>query len=111
MAKPRRRRKIGSKKRRTRWKIRHKIPLAGLTFKDIFEGRIIPWHGEVFLGPVCCFHPREAQKAINSLINQAAQEGQLGFHLVFKMAKMYLKYSRFRNISIERIYSLAFASQ
>jgi hypothetical protein len=25
MAKPRRRRKIGSKKRRTRWKIRHKI--------------------------------------------------------------------------------------
>ncbi len=83
----------------------------GLLPQEVFEGRLFPWQGTVRLGPVTWFHPREAIEWILKLVIHSQQSGRLGPELVGEFAKMRLKYSRFRNIPMHRIYSFDFKGE
>jgi hypothetical protein len=88
-----------------RWRVAREQPMDAVQAGDAFEGRLIPWRGRVVFGPVFCFHPRQARPHIHQLVRQAEAEGRLGPSLVFSLAEMRLRYSRFRNIAVERIYT------
>jgi hypothetical protein len=90
------------------WRVERSVPMEGLEPGDIFEARLIPWEERVYFGPVFCFHPRNARQRIHALILRAHQDGTLSQDIVFALAKMRLKHSRFRNITIDRIYSETF---
>jgi len=87
-----------------RWRVERDAPRDGLKPGEIFEGRLIPWAGRVELGPVTCWHPREAAGWIHQIVRQAAESGRLGPRLIDELSMMRLKHSRFRNIAISRIY-------
>ena len=87
-----------------RWQVDLEHAMEGLGPGDIFEARLVPGQGRVHFGPVFCFHPRAAGACILALVEQARQEGSLGPELVFDLAEMRLRYSRFRNIAVDRIY-------
>jgi hypothetical protein len=82
------------------WRAERPSTRDGLDLADIFEGRVIPWAGRVILGPTCCFHPREARSCIHQLVQRGS-----GPELVFELAQMRLRHSRFRNFAIRRIYT------
>lgn len=87
-----------------RWRVTQDPPLDGLERGDVLEARLVPWQGTVVFGPVFCFHPRPAKGCIMKLIDAAREEGVLGPDLVFDLAEMRLRYSRFRNIAVDHIY-------
>ena len=88
-----------------RWRVESAAPLAGLEPGDIFEARLIPWEGQVRFGPVFYFHPTAATPAIHTLLDGAAQRGALDDSIICDLAEMRLRYSRFRNIAVDRIYT------
>ena len=88
-----------------RWRVDQEQPMDGLESGDILEGRLVPWQGRVVFGPVFCFHPRPARGCIMKLIEQDRREGALGPDLVFDLAEMRLRFSRFRNIAVDHIYT------
>lgn len=90
-----------------RWQVESAAPLAGLEPGDIFEARLLPWEGGVRFGPIFCFHPRPARAAIHALLDQAAEKGTLDLLLISTLAEMRLRYSRYRNIAVEHIYTEA----
>jgi hypothetical protein len=88
------------------WRVA-KGPLGdGLDVGDLFEARLVPWEGGVRFGPSFFFHPREARRAILEIQDRLRREGRLGLDVTFLVAEMRLRYSRFRNIAVERIYTL-----
>lgn len=87
------------------WGVSVDWPLAGVRPGDICEARLLPWRGQVRLGPVLCFHPREARPCIHQLVRRAEREGGLTAALVHAVAGMRQRYGRFRNIAIEHIYA------
>ena len=88
-----------------RWHVDQDQPMDGLERGDILEARLVPWEGKVVFGPVFCFHPRPARGCIMKLIDSAREEGVPGPDLVFDLAEMRLRYSRFRNIAVDHIYT------
>ncbi len=88
-----------------RWRVESAAPLAGLEPGDIFEARLIPWEGTVRFGPVFYFHPTVATSAIHALLEHAAGDGAIDDSIICDLAEMRLRYSRFRNIAVERIYT------
>ncbi len=98
-----------------RWRVDLESPMTGLEAGEIFEARLIPWQGRILLGPVFCFHPQAAREAILSILDRARQEtagGAPDLSITFSLAEMRLRYSRFRNISVDRIYTTnPFASE
>jgi len=95
-----------------RWCVALDAPMTGIEPGEIFEARLIPWQGEVRLGPLMCYHPRSARETILDILDDARQQGEPGPELADALAEMRLRYSRFRNIAVEHIYSTApFARQ
>lgn len=82
------------------WRVERPSSKDGLDLTDIFEARLIPWEGRVILGPACCFHPREARDCIHQLVQRGSSP-----ELIFELAQMRLRHSRFRNFAIHRIYT------
>lgn len=79
-------------------------PGVGIVRGEIFEARLLPWQGAVALGPQVFYQPREAHDAIHRLIEARGKRGRLDEGLVFELAEMRLRHSRFRNIAVEHIY-------
>lgn len=89
-----------------RWEVACEHPMNGLEAGDIFEARIVPWEGRVVFGPAFLFHPRQARPLILDILRQGEQSGWPSQRLMAVLAEMRLRYSRFRNIAVERIYLL-----
>jgi hypothetical protein len=89
------------------WRVRQEPPLPGVEPDDIFEGRLLPWEGEVRFGQLFCFHPRAARRSILEVVHTLSLRGPLGVEVLNTLAIMRLNHERFRNIAIERIYSLS----
>ena len=94
------------------WRVRQDPPLPGIDADDIFEARLLPWSspsgsGEVRFGPLFCFHPRAARPSILQLLETLEARGPLGPEVLNILAVMRLNHERFRNITIDRIYSLS----
>lgn len=87
-----------------RWRARCERSWAALDPREIFEGRLIPWEGEVVLGPTVLFHPRQAREAVHRLIEVRRNRGQLDREVVFDLAEMRLRFSRLRHIAVEHVY-------
>lgn len=79
-------------------------PGVGIVRGEIFEARLLPWQGAVALGPQVFYQPREAHDAIHRLIELRGKRGRLDEGLVFELAEMRLRHSRFRNIAVDHIY-------
>lgn len=95
-----------------RWRVSVPVALPGTDTGDIFEGRLLPWEGEVRLGPTMLFHPREARGRIHALLAESALAGGRPHPaLVDDLAEMCLRHSRFRNIAVAHIYRLTDASR
>lgn len=77
---------------------------TGLTPAEVLEARLLPWAGEVILGPVALFHPPQAHAAVHALLERRRQEGRLASAVVCELAGMLVLFGRVRNIAVERIY-------
>ena len=88
-----------------RWHVDQERPMDGLERGDILEARLVPWQGRVVFGPVFCFHPHAARGCIMKLIEADREQGGPGPDLVFDLAEMRLRFSRFRNIAVDHIYT------
>jgi hypothetical protein len=88
------------------WRVIQEPPLPGVGVDDIFEGRLIPWKGEVRFGPLFCFHPRAARLSILQVLQELGARGTTPEQVLASLAVMRLNHERFRNIVIDRIYSL-----
>jgi hypothetical protein len=86
------------------WAARWWHPVEGMSQGEIFEARLLPWRGDVVLGPSMLFHPTNARKLIHGLIESWQQSGELAL-AADRLAAMRLRQSRFRNISMENIYN------
>jgi hypothetical protein len=91
------------------WRVDQDPPLDGIDPGDIFEARLIPWASRVVFGQAFCFHPRQARESIHALLHAAELERKLRPEIVFALAEMRLRQSRFRNIAVEKIYTLGSA--
>ena len=90
-----------------RWRVESASRLTGLEPGDILEARLVPWEGAVRFGPSFCFHPRPARESIHAMLDRAAEQGRLDPRMIGALAEMRLRYSRFRNIAVEHIYTPA----
>lgn len=88
-----------------RWQVDLERPMAGLQRSDIFEARLVPWEGRVMFGPAFCYHPGSARRQIRGLLTEARQQGRLGPARICELAEMRLRFSRFRNIAVDHIYT------
>lgn len=86
------------------WYVPLERPVVGVVRGEIFEARLYAWDGAVRLGPHVFYHPRSAHDAIHALVQQRSAAGALDASLVFELAEMRLRHSRFRNIAIDHIY-------
>lgn len=80
---------------------------AGLKKGDLIEARLIPVDGRFLFSPAFCFHPSEAKKGIVKELKRLKKE-QPGFcqrDFIWSVAKMRLKWERYRNIAVEDIYA------
>ncbi|PID38122.1 MAG: hypothetical protein CSA65_03550 [Proteobacteria bacterium] len=86
------------------WYVPLKQAIVGVVRGEIVEARLYVWEGSVRLGPHVFYHPRTAHDMIHQIVRQRAAAGTLDSGLVFELAGMRLRHSRFRNIAIDRIY-------
>ena len=80
---------------------------AGLKKGDVIEARLIPLDGRFLFSPAFCFHPPEARKVIFKELKRLKKE-QPGFgtrDFIWSLAKMRLKWERYRNIAVTDIYA------
>jgi hypothetical protein len=87
-----------------RWRVSCEVPPHGMEPREVLEARLLPWNGAIALGPVVLFHPREARPHIHALVEQRRAQGRLDGQLTSELAEMRLRFGRFRNIAIDRIY-------
>ena len=73
---------------------------------DIFEGRIVPFKGELEFSKGFCFHPTDMESFILSEIKKVRfQEKARQTKLILQLAAMKLKSERFNHIDIRHIYT------
>lgn len=74
---------------------------------DIFEGRIIPFKGELEFSRGFCFHPSEMRRFIMGEIKKVRyQDKTKHTKLIFQLSNMKLKHSRYNHIDVTHIYRL-----
>ena len=94
--------------RGTEYEVYERRQLAGLAKGDIFEARLIPSEGELLFSPAFCYHPREARKAILAEVKRRKKLGPIEpLPFIHQLSAMALKYERYRNVSVESLYSFA----
>jgi len=80
---------------------------AGLNKGDLIEARLIPVDGRWLFSPAFCFHPPEAKKVILKELKRKKKE-EPSFDtraFIWAVAKMRLKWDRYRNIAVTDIYA------
>ena len=88
------------------WRVQNgRIGTGILARGDIFEARLVPWEGEVRLGPVLVFHPRGARESIHRVLGELRAQGAQR-EMAQRLAAMRLQHDRCRNIPMDRIYAL-----
>ena len=71
----------------------------------VFEGRILPYKGRLYLSPALCFYPKESRRIIKHLFNMVRKAGETGIlPLIHRLAYMNLKWETYRNIKVKDIY-------
>lgn len=71
----------------------------------VFEGRILPYKGRLYLSPALCFYPKESRRIIKHLFNMVRKAGETGIlPLIHRLAYMNLKWETYRNIKVRDIY-------
>lgn len=96
------------------WHVDLDSPGSAMEPGDIFEARLIPWQGQVRLGPYTCYHPASARELILAMLETARAASPAGapdLAVTSALAEMRLRYSRFRNIAVEHIYTTTPFSQ
>lgn len=78
----------------------------GFSRGDIFEARIIPFHGSYEFSRGFCFHPAEMESFILSEIKKVRfQDKSRQTKLILQLSAMKLKHLRFQHIDIRHIYT------
>jgi hypothetical protein len=80
---------------------------VGLNKGDLIEARLIPVTGHWLFSPAFCFHPAEAKKVILKALKRLKKE-EPSFKprdFIWSLAKMRLKWDRYRNIAVTDIYA------
>ncbi|MEK6725139.1 MAG: hypothetical protein AABY54_01105 [Deltaproteobacteria bacterium] len=71
----------------------------------VFEGRILPYRGGLYLSPALCFHPKESRRIIKHLFKMVRKDGNTEIlPLIHRLAYMNLKWETYRNIKVRDIY-------
>ena len=72
---------------------------------SIFEGRILPYEGELYLSPALCFHPKDSRVIIKHVFNTVRKAGETDIlPLIHRLSYMNLKWETYRNIKVRDIY-------
>ncbi|MBI4745221.1 MAG: hypothetical protein HY786_01410 [Deltaproteobacteria bacterium] len=71
----------------------------------VFEGRVLPYSGGLYLSPALCFHPKESRRIIKHLFKMVrkAEETEI-LPLIHRLSHMNLKWETYRNIKVRDIY-------
>ena len=79
--------------------------LTGFYKGAVFEGRILPYKGELYLSPAVCFHPKDSRGIIKYVLKKAAKAGETDIlPLIHRLSYMNLKWETYRNIKVRDIY-------
>lgn len=79
---------------------------VGFVSGDIFEARLIPFHGSYEFSRGFCFHPVEMEKFIMGEIKKVRYQDQSRqTKLILQLASMKLKHTRYQHINIKHIYT------
>lgn len=87
-----------------RFLVTGEIP-PGLRKNDIFEGRIIPWGDTLLLSRTMIFHPFEAREVLLRQVSELLARGEGREAVLARLWQMRLRFDRYRNIPLERIYN------
>lgn len=90
------------------YEIYERRELVGLEKGDIFDARIVPWDEEswVFTGAFL-YHPVEARKPVRKEARRRRKAGGDAASpsaFAWDLARLLLKFERYRNVSVENIY-------
>lgn len=71
----------------------------------VFEGRVLPYKGGLYLSPALCFHPKDSKKVIKFVLKKARKGGETDiFPLIHRLSHMNLKWETYRNVKVKDIY-------
>ena len=71
----------------------------------VFEGRILPYKGGLYLTPALCFHPKGSRGIIKHVFNMVRKAGETDIlPLIHRLSHMNLKWETYRNIKVSDIY-------
>jgi len=88
----------------SRFWVHERRSTAGFDVGHIVEARLL-WDGErVVFGRTFVFHPREARDAILDVIEEGLARGESPQAIVFRLARLHVRWSRSRNIDAGRAY-------
>jgi hypothetical protein len=75
-------------------------------YKDaVFEGRILPYKGGLYLSPALCFHPKDSKRIIKHVLKMASKAGEIDIlPLIHRLSSMNLKWESYRNVKVRDIY-------
>lgn len=82
--------------------------VSGLGRGDVADGHVVPFRGRVVLCKGLVFHPREAQPAVQDVVQGARAAGVPREELLFALLHMRMRYDRYRGIRAEKIYRFPF---
>jgi len=75
---------------------------ASLRSGELFEGRLVPWHGALHLSPACLFHPAELRRRILRAVRNST--GEPVQELLWTLARMAARAEHYRNVPLESLY-------
>lgn len=80
--------------------------LVGLAKGDLLEARLVPYEEKLLFSGTFLYHPKEARKVIAKELKRRRKAGELPTPGAFahELAKMALKFERYRNVAVENIY-------
>ncbi len=71
----------------------------------VFEGRVLPYKGGLYLSPALCFHPKDSKRIIKYILKMARKAGETNIlPLIHRLSHMNLKWETYRNIKATDIY-------
>lgn len=79
--------------------------ISGFLKGEIFEARVLPFHGDFHFGDVFRFHPRQAEKIIKKTV-RAARDGPdaAAREIMMRLAACKVKHHRFPRIDLVEFY-------
>lgn len=82
------------------------VPADGWQAGDLFEGRLVPWSGRLYVSGALIFHPRGATERIEDEVRRRARgrdsEGIQSF--LWLLSRMAGRLERYRKLGVETVY-------